>query len=190
MRKEDFNNALNHIDYSLVEEHIREKELLEARANRRRSISHTVRIAACFLFLALISPIILILTESPASMPQSTTTTTVLVPPEVQGPVGDDDTSGAIILRYDYWFVFWFESNNYYCLFSATNDEEFENEMYNVTKVPERFIGELLGTVEVSDQAGNKTVCNIYAYVPDPTHRSVVIELREGVFHPAERYAN
>lgn len=51
MSKEDFNNALNHIDYELIEEYVEEKERLQRRAAQKRSFIRLAPIAACFVLV-------------------------------------------------------------------------------------------------------------------------------------------
>ncbi len=58
MRKEELNNALNHIDYDLVEEFVEEKEELNKSLAKRRTIMHLAPIAASFVLILCISAII------------------------------------------------------------------------------------------------------------------------------------
>lgn len=51
MSKEDFNNALNHIDYDLVEEYVAEKERIEKKVAQKRTFIRFVPIAACFVII-------------------------------------------------------------------------------------------------------------------------------------------
>lgn len=51
MSKEDFNNALNHIDYDLIEEYVEEKERLQRRTAQKRAFMRFVPIAACFVII-------------------------------------------------------------------------------------------------------------------------------------------
>ena len=59
MSKEDFNNALNHIDYDLVEEYVVEKEKMKKRAVQRRAFIRLVPVAACFVIIITLSITIL-----------------------------------------------------------------------------------------------------------------------------------
>lgn len=84
MRKEELNNALNHIDYDLVEEFVEEKEELNKSLAKRRTIMHLAPIAASFVVVFCIGVAILPMFfgakgEAPPSNPGG-------FPPEIEGP--------------------------------------------------------------------------------------------------------
>ena len=58
MRKEDFVNSLNYIDYELVEEYVAQREVLQRKANRRRNAIRFVPVAACLMLMVLTLPVI------------------------------------------------------------------------------------------------------------------------------------
>ena len=69
MKKELFNNALNHIDPSLVDEFVKEKEQLEKRRRHKRFITAISSAAACFVVVMILS--IVVATMSDKKIPSS-----------------------------------------------------------------------------------------------------------------------
>ena len=99
MRKEDFNNALNHIDYDLVEEFVVEKERMQKRAKQKRRFIKLMPIAACFVLVATFAVTVLpvLFDGSPDLKNEILPSVDEIVnePPEGDESTGDAETEGA-----------------------------------------------------------------------------------------------
>ncbi len=191
MRKEDFNNALNYIDYDLVEEHIKAKENAQRKIAKRREVMRYAPVAACLVIILSISVFILptffdnykitndiggqdpeTQIEPPTSNPPSNNKTDTQTP----------ENPGTSVLN-----IFTFENNGckYIKILSGTLDDAFAND--ELDDISEEDKGEYIGTVLVTDNSNNTQFeCPIYEYAGVVTssmnNEGVVVELFEGYY--------
>ena len=64
MKKELFNNAMNHIDSGLVEEFVKERDALQKKLNVRKSIMRVLPTAACFVFIFTVAVVVFLTNNS------------------------------------------------------------------------------------------------------------------------------
>lgn len=106
MRREDFNNALNYIDYDLVEEYVAEKEQIQKRKMLSRSFVRFVPVAACLVLVITFSLTLLPMIinnqfgysgedvpSGEENLPESTTSSNEVISPL---PPDDEGSEGVI----------------------------------------------------------------------------------------------
>lgn len=205
MSKEDFNNALNHIDYDLVEEYVAEKERIEKKAAQRRIFIKLVPIAACFVIIFTFSITLLPMVLN-NSFEFKNTASTSLVNENFQEPpttdVGDENISGApqnpgiesegnkpdgsgvepdagipgdSSKPMDDMLIYRFQYEGLFYTLSFNSLEE----MYS-RAIDEDSRGNYITSVNVSNNVNDEEVlCQIYEYVGT---NDVIIELFDGYY--------
>ncbi len=175
MSREDFNNALNHIDYDLVEEYVCEKERLKKRARQKRQLAHYARAAACLLIAFCVAIPIIIFTNPLLSIPPHNTdggkptyTSTTPMHPENQEPGAPQDPSddgvvgpeaaGPSALKFSYCFAY--NGTEYICSF-GTYDQSL-NEALQTDCIDPKNVGEHIGEVMVTDNNGQREWFRLY----------------------------
>lgn len=191
MKKENFNIALNHIDYDLVEEYVAEKDKMQKRVVQRRTFMKLAPIAACFVLIITFSitvlPMILnnsfdnAISSSPIDesfQDPPTTEDTSGSPeenePEYEGvaPMPPSDALGSI-----YTYTFQYEDVVYILKFNSLEE-------LNKQAVSEDKRGEYIATVSVYDSVNDKeTLCAIYECAETD---DVIIELLDGYYFVVE----
>ena len=191
MRKEDFNNALNYIDYDLIEEYVSEKENAQRKIARQRQIMRYAPLAACLVVILSISVFILpnffdnykitndIWGQNPETQIEPPTSN---LPsnnkPDTQTPEKPD----ASVLN-----VFTFENDGckYIKILSGNLGDGVVDE--ELDDVSEEAKGEYIGTVIVTDNSNNTQFeCPIYEYAgvftSSMNDKGLVVELFEGYY--------
>ena len=188
MRKEDFNNALNYIDYDLVEEYVSEKENAQKRIARQRQIMRYAPVAACLVIILSISAFVLptfldnkLKNEDTGELKPET---------QIQSPTTDfpsnhkpdNQNPGASILN-----VLTFENDGckYIKILSGNLGDGVVDE--ELDDVSEDAKGEYIGTVIVTDNYNNTQFeCPIYEYAgvftSSMNDKGLVVELFEGYY--------
>lgn len=141
MKKEDFNTGLNYIDADIVEEYLREKERAQRRIKRHKTAIRLIPLAACFMIMILIVPIIsnFITPMAPGIFPNHIFDA-IFYPSEY---------------KYVYSFVFY--------------DVSYSARFMNLEQgIEEKYVGDSLGEVVATDKNGKQTICKIYDYYCDP----------------------
>ncbi len=184
MSREVFNNALNYIDYSLVEEYIVEKELLQKRAQRRRAVAQLAPLAACFIVFVCILTLLFggDYLEGVVPLPNGK-------------PSTDMDES---IPQYDKAYVFEYNGQTYLAFFmdgSGSVIPDSDDTADSAPIIPDgdntadsapgpTAIGEYLGEVVATNtKNGEEGIYKIYASLFDPTGE-IIIEI-DGEYYSA-----
>ncbi len=188
MRKEDFNNALNYIDYDLVEEYVSEKEKAQRKITRQRQMMRYAPVAACLVIILSVSTFILPTFFDNKLKNENTGTLnpeTQIVPPTTNLPGNlkpEDQNSNTSLL---YTFTFEYNGHKYIKILSenladGVVDEELDD-------VSEEVKGEYIGTVIVTDNSNNTQFeCPIYEYAgvftSSMNDKGIVVELFDGYY--------
>lgn len=146
MKTEEFNKALNHIDYDLVDEFVREREALEKRRVARRNIYRLVPVAACFVLFTLVGSIIL------ASNMNSATKN------EINNTQSTENLQ--MFLDKDGMFYFEYRGTLYQAYVSPLIEEN--TEFAENGSVSIQNVGERISDVTVIDESGNAATMEIY----------------------------
>lgn len=188
MSKEDFNNALNHIDYDLVEEYVVEKEKMKKRAVQRRAFIRLVPVAACFVIIITLSITILPMffegkfdykSEELPPVEENASNPTITTDDNVSGDVPEDDGGNGEEMSPDnvapvppgdmggssvsvFYFTFVYQDVLYELQFESQNRETFLQEI-NEKSISEDKVGDYITIVNVYDSFnGEDIVCPIY----------------------------
>lgn len=189
MRREDFNNALNHIDIDLVEEYVTEKERAQKKEIVRKKFVRLAPLAACFAIFLTVGTVFLLNLDPFGNSMMAPDNGAEQVPatPGDNGQMPNDPSGdGKLPSKYKYYFYFNLDGQDFICLLNALDEDSASDEM-NTSLIPESQLGELLATVEVADQDGEVRICKIYGCLYDPSRDEVAIEISEGVYLPAQR---
>lgn len=207
MRKEDFVNALDHIDYDLVEEYVAEKEKSQKRAQNRNSAIRIVPLAACFILLFAIGTLFLNdgnKSMSPGGMKPSGDNGIFEGLPNFpsEDPEWSTDTDNNFAedesnpFENIYVFTFKYNGREYVSRFVSSNPEDFSEEIYE-KNVSVDYKGEHIATVVVKNHYNNtETTCSIYTYLsmtPEGAGNvddKILIELYDGLYFVAEPCGN
>ena len=164
MKTEKFNNALDFIDYELVDEFVKEQELLKQRKIKRKAIATFVPIAACFVILLSIG--------------------TALWGYNLGSNNVYDDISEEqlqILFGKEGRFVFEYEGKVYQAfvtpIFSGEGVDFTESEMISI-----RDVGDLISTVDVTDEDGNVATMEIYSSKTNGEGAGILLKLDSGYF--------
>ena len=150
MSKEKFNNALDHIDYELVTEHLKEKELLKRRAKWRRAVTRAVPVAACFVLFLMVLPVFIAMFAPAGSAGPGVTTDNSGINP---APPASNPSEGLDTTR-EYKYIFEIYDNLYYVPTVSTDEEMSKND-----------VGQKLGEVIASNHQGEEFVCHVYDFM-------------------------
>ena len=189
MRKEDFNNALNYIDYDLVEEYVNAKESAQRKIARQRQIMRYAPVAACLVIILSISAFILptyfankqITNDIEGQNPE-----TQIEPPTTNLP-GNFKPGDAIIPGYPvYIFTFEYNEKGYIKVFYPTITDE-NMEFFKFHSLSEQYKGKYIGIVIVTDYHNNTQFeCPIYEYAgvftSSMNDKGIVVELFDGYY--------
>ena len=146
MKKEHFSNALDHIDYELVDEFVKEKEALQIRRARRKAMNTLIPIAACLVILVGVGAGIL---------------GYLLGFNKPKGDYTGQSEHMQIFFEKEGIFVFEYDGKLYQALVlpmgSSDGFESSDGESVSIKNV-----GELISTVSVTDKNGNVATLEIY----------------------------
>ena len=193
MKREELNRALDHIDYDLVEEYVREKERLTRRAKIRRRFAQAARAAACLVVLVCIALPIIIFGDGahseqpPNSVNPPYVSTTPVGPgeslPAPEPPTGDPqpgDEDQMTPGRLAYTYSFAYNGTEYVCSF-GTYDQSLE-EALQTESIDPKHVGEHIGEVMVTDNNGQRGWYRLYR----GDGSNLIIEI-EGYYMIAQR---
>ncbi len=164
MKSEKFNDALDFLDYELVDEFVKEKEVLKQRKIKRKAIATFVPIAACFVILLSIGTAILGYNFGSNNVYDEN--------PEEQLKV---------LFEKEGRFVFEYEGRTYQAfvtpIFSGEGVDFVENESISI-----RNVGDLITTVDVMDENGNTATMEIYSSKSSSSQDGILLKLDSGYF--------
>lgn len=167
MKKEDFSNALDHIDYELVDEFVKEKEALKMRKEKRKTIATFAPIAACLVILVALGAGV-VGYQLGFNQPNDST---------------ENPEHMQIFFEREGIFVFEYEGKLYQVLVlpmgSSDGFESSDGESVSIKNV-----GGLISTVSVMDKNGNVATMEIYATKDDTTDETegILLKLDSGYF--------
>ena len=164
MKTEEFNNALEYLDYDLVDEYVREKESVQKMKVRRKAIATLVPIAACFVILLSIGTAFLGYNLG------------------FSKPNGNNKGDELqIFFEKEGIFVFEYEGRMYQAfvtpMFSDGGIDFTESESVSI-----RDVGDLISTVNVTDKNGNTATMEIYSGKGNFAQDSILLKLDSGYF--------
>lgn len=168
MSVEKFNKALDHIDYDLVDEFVREREALEHRRVARRNIYKLVPVAACFVLFTIVGSIIL------ASNMNSS----------VKSEINNIQSTENLQMFLDKEGTFYFEYKGtlYQAYVSPLIDDNTEFAENGSVSIQD--VGDRISNVTVIDESGNAATMEIYeGKSDDSSERSeILLKLNGGYF--------
>ena len=169
MKIEDFNKALNHIDYDLVDEYVREKETLRQRKSVIRNISRLAPIAACFMIFCVVIAIVFPSYSNNSAPPPAMEDLNSSI-------LGDFD----MFLNDDGMFYFKYKGTLYQVYVSPIVDED-EYEMGGAVSILN--VGDKLSEVMVIDESGNAASMEIYSSKDEHEEQGgLLLKLNGGYF--------
>ncbi len=175
MSKEAFINALNHIDYDLVEEFVSEKERAQKRIRRKKNIMRLAPLAACFVLITCVGTLFLLgggMLGDAGSMPPDNKT-------DDWGGEGDPPLTG--MPEYEDVLTFEYNGEQYICYIDESDDG-----ISGLTKpVPQVEVGAYIGKVEVKHSNGSAEALKIYKSLGNNSDK-LIIETKDGLFYLAE----
>ena len=164
MKSEKFNDALDFLDYELVDEFVKEQEAFKQRKVRRKAILTFVPIAACFVILLSVGTAILGYNFGSNNVYDEN--------PEEQFKV---------LFEKEGRFVFEYEGRTYQAfvtpIFSGEGVDFVENESISI-----RNVGDLITTVDVMDENGNTATMEIYSSKSSSSQDGILLKLDSGYF--------
>ena len=164
MKSEKFNDALDFLDYELVDELVKEKEALKQRKIKRKAIATFVPIAACFVILLSVGTAILGYNFGSNKVYE-------------EGP----EEQLKVIFEKEGRFVFEYEGRTYQAfvtpIFSGEGVDFVENESISI-----RNVGDLITTVDVMDENGNTATMEIYSSKLSSSQDGILLKLDSGYF--------
>ena len=164
MKSEKFNDALDFLDYELVDEFVKEKEALKQRKIKRKAIATFVPIAACFVILLSVGTAILGYNFGSNKVYE-------------EGP----EEQLKVIFEKEGRFVFEYEGRTYQAfvtpIFSGEGVDFVENESISI-----RNVGDLITTVDVMDENGNTATMEIYSSKSSSSQDGILLKLDSGYF--------
>ena len=165
MKSEKFNDALDFLDYELVDEFVKEKEALKQRKIKRKAIATFVPIAACFVILLSVGTALL-----GYNLGSNNNVYEEMSQEQLQILFGKEGR-----------FVFEYGGKVYQAfvtpIFSGEGVNFTESEMVSI-----RDVGELISTVEVTDENGNTATMEIYSNNKESSQEGVLLKLDSGYF--------
>ena len=163
MKMEQFNNALNHIDYDLIDEFVREKDGVQLRKQRKRAFARITSVAACFALL---------LTATAAVIGYSAGM-------QKKSEFNSSLTAEQIFFEKDGKFVFEYKGKLYQAYVAPVldNDDFADNGSVSIQNV-----GERITDVTVTDENGNSATMEIYANKSDSGSGDILLKLNGGYF--------
>lgn len=171
MSKECFNNALNHLDYDLVEEFVTERELSLKRSKRRKTVRSISSIAACLTVLTILPLFVFFVVLDGFRAGPAAPGTSDNLNGENFAPLPPEDSSSSNDPMSSFTFVF--NGKSYIVDYSVEEEEKI-------------IVGEYLGEIILSDEYGNICPCRIYASLDEELSGAIIIETSSGVYHLAK----
>jgi hypothetical protein len=163
MRMEKFNNALDHIDYDLVDEFVREREAIERKRKIRKQVIKLAPIAACFVICISIGAAIWGFNLGSDK--------------KIAGSIANSNNQMQILLAKEGRFVFEYEGR----LYQAYVTPEISSD-YLEGSVSIQNVGQHITSVTVTDEKGNEATMEIYSSKNDNDNESVLLKLDVGYF--------
>ncbi len=164
MKSENFNDALDFLDYELVDEFVKEQEVIKQRKMRKKAILTFVPVAACFVILLSIGTAILGYNFGSNKVYE-------------EGP----EEQLKVIFEKEGRFVFEYEGCTYQAfvtpIFSGEGVDFVENELISI-----KDVGDLITTVDVMDENGNTATMEIYASNSSISQSGILLKLDSGYF--------
>lgn len=163
MNSEKFNSALEYLDYDLVDEFVKEKEAVQKRKTRRKTITVLTPIAACLvLFISVGSAFLGYNMGFDKGGNQS--------PENLQ-----------VFFEKDGRFVFEYQGRVYQAFVTPMIGSE-SMDFADGESVSIKDVGELISTVDVTDKNGNIATMEIYSSRSDTAHEEILLKLENGYF--------
>ncbi|MBO5716044.1 MAG: hypothetical protein J6S23_06590 [Clostridia bacterium] len=163
MKTEKFNNALEYLDYDLVDEFVKEKEAVQKRKARRKTISILTPLAACLvLFISVSSALFGYNMAFDKGGNQS--------PENLQ-----------VFFEKDGRFVFEYQGRVYQAFVTPMIGSE-SVDFAEGESVSIKDVGELISTVSVTDKNGNTANMEIYSSKGDSAQGEILLKLDSGYF--------
>ncbi len=171
MKKENFSDALDYIDFELVDEFVKEKETLQMRRVRRKAIATFVPIAACLVILLNVGAAML-----GYQLGFNASNGNYVESPEQM----------KVFFEKEGIFVFEYEGKLYQALVMPIGgDNGFET--IEGESVSIKNVGEMISKVSVMDKNGNVATMEIYSIKSDNTEgedgsSDILLKLDSGYF--------
>jgi hypothetical protein len=163
MNMKKFNDALSNIDYDIVDEFLAEKEAIGRKKSRRRTISILTPIAACLVIFVSVGSVWLGYNMA------------------LDKNENKSETNLEMILEKDGKFVFEYQGKRYQAFVTpmayGSNVNFAEGESISIKNV-----GELITTVDVTDEYGKTATMEIYSSKGDFVGSEILLKLDNGYF--------
>ena len=163
MRMEKFNKALDHIDYDLVDEFIREREAIERKREARKQIIRLAPIAACFVICISIGAAVLGFNLG-----------------FNKNLAGDDPNANnqmQIFFAKEGKFVFEYQGKVYQAYVTPEIGYDYLDGSVSIQNV-----GQHITNVTVVDEGGNEATMEIYSSKNGTDNESILLKLDVGYF--------
>lgn len=164
MKSDKFNDALDFLDYELIDEFVKEQEVFRQRKARKKVILTFAPVAACFVILLSIG-------------------TAILGYNFGSNKVYDENPEEQlkVLFEKEGRFVFEYDGRTYQAfvtpIFSGEGVNFVENEFISINDV-----GALISTVDVTDEKGNTATMEIYANKSSSSQDGILLKLASGYF--------
>ena len=163
MRMEKFNNALDHIDYDLVDEFVREREAIERKRKIRKQVIKLAPIAACFVVCISIGAAILGFNLG--------------FDKKNSANVINPNNQMQILFAKEGKFVFEYQGRFYQAYVTPDISSGYLEGSVSIQNV-----GQHITSVRVTDEKGNEATMEIYSSKNEGDNESILLKLDVGYF--------
>ena len=167
MRMEKFNNALDHIDYDLIDEFVREREVVERKREIRRQVIKLAPIAACFVVCIGIGAAVLGFNLG--------------FNKNVAGNIQNPNEQLQLMFAKDGKFVFEYDGKLYQAYVSPViSSDSIDFELAGSVSI--QNVGDHITNVTVTDEKGNEATMEIYSSKNGADEGTILLKLDGGYF--------
>ena len=163
MNSEKLNNALEYLDLDLVDEFVKEKEAVQKRKARRKTISVLTPVAACLVLLISVG--------------------SALLGYKMAYDKGGNQSPENLQVYFekDGRFVFEYQGRVYQAFVTPMIGSE-SMDFAEGESVSIKDVGELISKVDVTDRNGNTATMEIYSSKGDAAEGEILLKLESGYF--------
>lgn len=163
MNSEKLNNALEYLDLDLVDEFVKEKEAVQKRKARRKTISILTPIAACLVLLISVGSALIGYKMA------------------FDKGVNQSPENLQVYFEKDGRFVFEYQGRVYQAFVTPMIGSE-SMDFAEGESVSIKDVGELISKVDVTDRNGNTATMEIYSSKGDAAEGEILLKLESGYF--------
>ena len=168
MKIDKFNSAIDHIDYDLVDEFVRERDAIERKKEARRTLIRLAPIAACFVIFMSVGAWMLGYSVAGGD----------------EFDKSNQNLAGEVQMLFskEGKFVFEYEGKLYQAYVTPMMDSD-EADVVVSGSVSIQNVGECITNVTVTDENGNEATMEIYSAKNNSSGSSILLKLNGGYFN-------